>query len=504
MDNRVLLVGSHSVVEPLGLMVLSRVAKEEGWDPSIELVRDQDFNYLERIVAHVKPSMIGASVYTGNHIGIFKWLDQIKRQNSDIDVVVGGPHPTLNPRSCMEHADYVVVSEGAESFRKILRGEEEKGIVLPIKKSSFPLADRESFYDTSSKHSQSLIKSIITGTGCPYRCGHCYNSVRVDYLEGEIGEEPFEKLVDFLGGRNSRLFPQRERTVAEVISEVEEIQRISPETRLIFDQSDVHGRDLNWLREFAKEFPRLGINYHALLRFEYADPLKSKSKERVDLMREAGCTGITFAIESGIPLVREEVLKRRMEEEIMFNTFSYLNQLGFKIRTQQMLGLPYGATTNETPVNLEADLRTLELNVRLRQETGLPTMAWASIYTPYLGTATGDYCRAHGFYDGNNDDIHPDFFTRSVLRFPKQWVGPGLTAQTEGAWLSEEGQEEYRDQLQMLRDVFADCARNRNGHVLAKNLVEREIASNADPSKYAVQSAQLRKHLYGHEVYDVE
>ena len=190
-----------------------------------------------------------------------------------------------------------------------------------------------------------------------------------------------------------------------------------------------------------------------------------------------------------------------MNEEVMFRTFEHLNNLGFKVRTQQMLGIPAGATTNQTPINLDADLETLELNVRLRQETGLPTMAWASIYTPFLGTATGDYCNAHDFYSGNNDDIHPDFFTRSVLRFPRQWAGPELTAQTPDAWLSEEGQEEYRDQLQMLRDLFTDCARHKNGAVFAKDLIKREIKAGADPSKYAAQSAALRKHLYDNELY---
>jgi len=504
MDKRVLLVGSHSVIEPLGLMVLSRVAREEGWNPSIELVKDQDFGYLERLVAHVKPDMIGASVYTGNHVKFFNWLDQIKKQRPDIKTVVGGPHPTLNPEESLAHADYVVVSEGAEPFKRILNGEAERGINFPTKKNKLPSADREGFYNTSLNHKQSPIKSIITEAGCPYSCGHCYNSVKVSHLEKELGESSFENLSNFLGGPNSRLFPQTKREIKDVISEVEDILRISPETKLIFDQSDVHGGNLKWLREFAKEFPKLGIGYHALLRFEYANPNKDSSKERVDLMKQAGCTGITFAIESGVPLVREEVLGRKMKEDVMFNTFNYLNGLGFNVRTQQMLGLPYGATSSETPINLDADLETLELNVRLRQETGLPTMAWASIYTPYLGTATGDYCKEHGFYSGNNDDIHSDFFTRSVLRFPNSWVGPKLRAQTEGVWLSEEGQEEYRNKLQMLRDIFTDCARHKEGHILARNLIEKENVEGADSSKYATQSAQLRAHLYDHEVYDVK
>jgi hypothetical protein len=504
MKNKVLLIGSKSVIEPLGLMVLSKVAKEEGWESAIELVEDKDFSYLERIIAHIKPNIIGASVYTGNHVKIFNWLKQIKEQKPEITTIVGGPHPTLNPKESKKYADYVVISDGEDPFRRILRGEANEGINFPLKKNSLPLADRESFYNTSLTHKKSKIKSVITSIGCPYSCGHCYNSVRVEHLRGDLKKMDFQNLSNFLGGENSRLFLKSSRSVKDVISEIENILEISPETKLIFDQSDVHGAELKWLREFAGEFPKLGINYHALLRFEYANPHKESSKERIDLMKQAGCSGITFAIESGIPFVREEVLGRKMDEVIMFNTFNYLNKLEFKVRTQQMLGLPYGATINKTPINLEADLKTLELNVRLKQETGLPTMAWASIYTPYLGTLTGDYCKNHGFYSGNNDDIHPNFFDRSVLRFPKKWIGPELTSKNENAWLSEEKQEEYRNKLQMLRDIFTDCSRYKEGHIFAKNLINKEIGRGGDASKYALQSSELRAHLYDNELYCVK
>ncbi|MEA3329281.1 MAG: cobalamin-dependent protein [Nanoarchaeota archaeon] len=503
MGKKVLLVGSYSIIEPLGLMVLSQVAREEGWDPSIELIKEQDFGYLERIVSHLNPQIIGASVYTGNHVQLFNWLDQIKKERPELKTVVGGPHPTLNPKESKHHADYVVVSEGIEPFRKILRGESKESIIFSESKNNLPLADRKNFYNTSRVHRDSPIKSIITSVGCPHNCGHCYNSVRVSHLKNQLGKNDFQALSKFLGGDNSRLFPKSIRSVKDICLEVEDILNISPETKLIFDQSDIHGKNLNWLKEFAKEFPKLGVKYHALLRFEYADPNKPKSKERIDLMKQAGCTGLTFAIESGIPCIRDEVLKRKMDEELMFRTFSHLKELDFKVRTQQMLGLPYGATSQETPINLDADLKTLELNVRLRQETGLPAIAWASIYTPYLGTETGNYCRKHGFYSGNNDDIHPTFFTRSVLRFPKKWIGPNLSAKNQKDWLSEEEQETYRDKLQMLRDIFTDCSRHEDGHIFAKNLVENEISNKSNASKYAFQSTQLRNHLYNHELYCV-
>ncbi len=342
----------------------------------------------------------------------------------------------------------------------------------------------------------------MTSAGCPFDCGHCYNSVRVKNLENEINRDSYDNLARALGGEKARLFPKYLRPVKEIIKEVENILEISPETKLIFDQSDVHGVKLTWLREFSKEFSKLGIGYHALMRFEYINPKRDANKERIYLMKKAGCTGLTFAIESGIPQIRDEILGRQMNEDMMFESFSYLKEIGFKVRTQQMLGLPYGATIKETLINIDADLETLKLNVELLQETGLPTMAWASIYTPYLGTSTGDYCKKHGFYLGNNNDIKASFFEKSVLRFPKQWVGPKLSLNMKDVWLNEPEQELYRNQLIILRDTFAHCARIKNGDKLARKVLDKEDFSN--PTKYSLIGNIEKAHLYDNELYCVE
>ena len=186
-----------------------------------------------------------------------------------------------------------------------------------------------------------------------------------------------------------------------------------------------------------------------------------------------------------------------MDEELIFRVLSHLNGLGYKVRTEQMLGLPCGATTEPTEINLDADLKTLELNARLREQTGLPTLAWASIFAPYPGTKLGDYCRKHGFYSGDNTDIPETFFEQSVLRFPRQWVGPRLSAEREEFWLSPEGQEQYREKLTSLRQVFQIAATLQNGHILARNFLDQPHHSLAD------FSTAMRRHVYDYQLYDL-
>ena len=191
----------------------------------------------------------------------------------------------------------------------------------------------------------------------------------------------------------------------------------------------------------------------------------------------------------------------------MFNVLGYLNTLGYKVRTEQMLGLPCGATGEETPVNLEADLKTLDLNVRLREQTGLPTMAWASIFAPYRGTIIGEYCNQHGFYEGGGNDVPETFFKRSVLNFPKRWVGSELSREKSEFWLTPKDQESYKNKLQILRDFFDFFAETPKGEELAKRFLEKEgksyhLNEEMRDFSFALSTAR-RRHIYDHVLYEI-
>lgn len=498
MEKKVLLGAKHSVVEPLGLLHLATVAKQEGWDSKIVLVEKDDFSKLEKTIDEYRPSIVGYTVYTGNHLQTFSYFDKLKAMHRNIKTIFGGPHATYFPQESSRHADYVVLSEGFSGFRKILRDEVKPGIIHLTTQEPFPLPDRQNFYKDYIKYRDSPIKSIITQTGCPFNCTYCYNSSNLEDIADALSPQQIQEMKKALHPLG-RLFPRSLRPVDDIINELSMIKEISPKTQMIYFQDDVFvGVGNDWIKEFHQKFPVFGVSFHAQIRFEYADPKNPKSRERLELMREAGCTGLTIAIESASPIIRQEVLNRNMKEDLMFEVFKYLNSLGYKVRTEQMLGLPYGATSKPTKINLDADLETLELNVRLKEATGLPTMAWASIFAPYRGTKIGEYCKQHGFYVSGNNDVPETFFDRSVLSFPKQWAGPSLSIDKKELWLEEQQQEIYKDKLQLLRDLFNVFAMVPKGHKLANTFLEQEDKS------YFGLSTVTRRHLYDSVLYDIE
>jgi radical SAM superfamily enzyme YgiQ (UPF0313 family) len=474
MNKRVILSTPFPSIEPLAPMHLATIAREEGWEPKIVLGSRPDFREIQKAIKEYEPQLLGFSIFTGDHQEIFDFLDKTKREHPQLEIAIGGPHITVFLEQSLSHATYVVPSEGFRPLREILQGKAKPGIVPPRHLEKIPTTTREQFYQDYPRYGQSPIKSVITQMGCPHSCSYCYNSLKLQDIEESMTPQQAETMRNSLG-RTERLFPKSKRPIDEVINEIYEIRRISPKTKLIFFQDDAFATSINWLREFAEKYD--SFPFHALSRFEFLDPSKDNGRERGQLLKKAGCTGLTFAIESEDAEIREEVLERGMKggNELIFRTLDYCRQLGFTTRAYSMLGLPYGATSSPTRINLEQDLENLKLNVRLREKTGLPTVAWASILVPYAKTKIDRYCHKHGNYVKNHEDIHSiGFRDESVLRFPKKWVGPGLRADTPGAWLSEEENQHYRRQLKTLMAGFPLFALLPNGHEVARRILEKE------------------------------
>tara|TARA_Y100000310_G_C20684025_1_gene817817 strand:+ start:582 stop:2402 length:1821 start_codon:yes stop_codon:yes gene_type:complete len=467
---RIVIGAALSTIEPLGPLYLSAIARQEGWEPHVVLGTG-DYSEIEEAVMELEPDILGFSQFTGNHLETESLFRRIRERRPDIELIVGGPHPTAAPRDSTRFADYVVFGEGFHALRTILRGEAERGIINPTLEP-FPVAYREQFYRDSPVHGKNAIKNIITGTGCPFRCTYCYNSNSVDDVKGDFaGEEAkFAELKKVLG--NGRTFSRSKRTVDSVVEEVDDILRLDPETQMLFFQDDIFGAELPWLREFKSKYQKR-LPFHLMTRFELVNPNKDSGREMLDLLAESGCNGLTLAIESADPTIRREVLRRNTPQEIIFDTMAYISELGLATRTFSMIGLPYGATRTPTKVGLEADLDTLKLSVDLKRETGQPTISWFSIMVPYANTQLDLYAQRHGHFNGDHSNIEEWSYRKgSVMRFVNRWFGPHLAPDTRGVWLEGEAERLYLAQLKDLMCYAPAFAHVPEGHVLARNYLE--------------------------------
>jgi len=434
---KVLLTGKYSAIEPLGLMYLAGALKEDNHEVNIHLLEDDYKIDFSKLVYYGKPDYVGFAAYTGFHKEIFEKANIVNNGSKTIaKTIIGGPHATFFADDCILHAHYVVKGEGIQAIKDICNGNANPGIVFNPKlvhPDDIPMPCRDTLYE-DYRFRDNRIKSVMTSFGCPGNCCYCYN-------------DSYRKLY----GDN---FKVRQRSVDLVIEECLGLKKYPLD--LIFFQDDCFGISPDWLSDFAAKYrDKVGVPFHCQLRPEVIND------DRIELLKTAGCHGVTMAIESASEKVRRRYLNRKMSNDQILDACRKIKEAGFRLRTEQMLGLP-GTTIDD-------ELELLRMNIRIQ-----PDIAWVSMFTPYLGTTLGDWCKDRGLYNGTNDDLTGTFFSDSKLNFY-----PGRIAMTN-----------------MLLRIFSTCAKMPHGDKLAQSCLRNGV-SDMDGWFHAVKD-----HLYDSLLYN--
>lgn len=364
---------------------LSAVVRQAGHEPlALELHRKLE---IDRVVQHIDklaPDVIGVSTMTRDWPGANALLSRLA---GDPYIVVGGYHASLAPRDVAACAavDAICIGEGERPFTALLNAlavgtrslpslpglwvKQANGWVDPIPGAD-PVPDIASLpwwdYDVFGEVAQIIGTGINTfgphadgylptraGRGCPFTCAYC-SAPRWGKLQGFADRDK----------RNTR-------PVAHLCDELASLRdRHAPEG---FEFWDEHfPLDLEWLRELAREYPR-----RVGLPFKVEMHPSAASRERLELLRDAGCVLFHCGIEAGDESFRREVLNRRTPDAKLQQVFDDCRELGLETSASLMTMLP-----GETRKNTSS---TTALLHRLRPDSFM----W-STYHPLPGTVLGD------------------------------------------------------------------------------------------------------------------
>ena len=208
---------------------------------------------------------------------------------------------------------------------------------------------------------------------------NCYNSVNLELYKGQ-------KTV-------------RYRSVKNVIDECFEIKKKYPKKKMIFFQDDEFViRNINILSEFLEVYKeKIRLPFHCQFRAEQI------TEDKAEALKKAGCISVTFAIESGNELIRNNLLKKHLKDTDIYNCAEILKRNGLKFRVENMIGIP-GETVDEA-------LETLDMNIKIS-----PSVSWCALFQPYPKTELGDLCKSMLLWDGSYEGIEKDFFTNCPIK----------------------------------------------------------------------------------------
>jgi anaerobic magnesium-protoporphyrin IX monomethyl ester cyclase len=193
---------------------------------------------------------------------------------------------------------------------------------------------------------------VVPSRGCPHHCTYCTAPM-------------------YYGKR------LRQRTPSRVVDEIEEIARRGVVNDFVM-WSDTFTLDKRFVLELCGELRRrnLGIRWMSNSRVDSID------EEIAMAMKEAGCTGISFGMESGVQEILDNVRKGTTLEQGR-RAVRTVKNAGIQTLGHFMLGLP--GETRET----------IRQTIDYAKEVDPD---WAQFYcaTPLPGTKFMEHARAHG------------------------------------------------------------------------------------------------------------
>lgn len=321
-----------------GLASIASYLLHKGHQP--EVLDPQFLSGLEELSNYLKIGrydLIGLSAYTPNIVGTLKTAKFCRDVLPQASIVLGGPHCSYFPDTLAdcEAVDYVIAREGEETLLELVKFLEEgkgepshilglsykndgKVVVNPprpyLDVNSLPMPayglfplDKYNLQPTVYKRLPTV--TTLVSRGCPYQCTFCH-------------------AYEVLGRR------VRYRKVELVI---EELQFLMKEfgTRGFMFQDSTFTLNRQWVKEFCTEVLRrqLDFTWMCLTRVDCVSP------ELLALMKQSGCFGISFGIESGnqksLDLLRKGVTVEQNQVAIKMAL-----DAGLYATATYMIGLP--------------------------------------------------------------------------------------------------------------------------------------------------------------------
>jgi radical SAM superfamily enzyme YgiQ (UPF0313 family) len=373
----------------------------------------KSFDDIEAEIAEIKPDVVGiSSLFTPYFREALEVAARVKKR-LNATVVMGGSHASAMAESLLasRNVDYVIRGEGERPLVELLRGLQQQMPVDGIANLAYtrngtfifnpiadnysvddlPLPDLSDFHTSAYTLAGKPMTFMITSRSCPHKCSFC--SVHTTF------------------GTN-----YRRRSLENVLEEIE--LRHEQGYRVIDFEDDNLTYYKNTFKELCRRlierFPDREIEFVAMNGISYL----SLDDELLELMRRAGFSHLNLALVSSDKTVRETT-KRPHTLEAYVRIVNKAHQLGFKIVSYQILGLP-----NET---LDSMVQTLAFNARL------PVLLGASPFyqTPNAPIARGLQLNETDFVKARltalaietehftRDDIYTLFVTTRILNFLK-------------------------------------------------------------------------------------
>jgi len=310
---------------PMGLYYVGAMLRANGY--AVDILNGYNLgrapHRIYQVLGDKRPDVVGFSILHANRWGGIDIARMAKKVNPNVTVVFGGVGATFLWEHFLTHfpqIDYVVRGEGEHSFLELIRFLEKKSPNLPthihglaFQKAGKPFKtnDREPVADLDSLPMPAdhfTFQHISLTRGCPAGCTFC-------------GSPAFWK-------RRVRF-----HSADCFVTQMERLREKGVTFFYVSDDTFTLKRELviDICRRIIES--RLNIIWVAISRVDCVD------EEVLRWMRRAGCTQISYGVESGSQTIRD-VYRKRISNAAICRAFDLTVRFGIMARAYFIYGAP--------------------------------------------------------------------------------------------------------------------------------------------------------------------
>ena len=347
---------------PLGIAYIASALRKAGFD--VEIL-DPSFKGKQFAIDRIKRAdygIIGFSCFTMNYNASRQLAAVAKRANKNVLRVFGGPHVIIVPEESIKdkEVDAICLGEGEITFVELAKALEEdrpletvngiwfkkgkkvvknpvRSMICKLDELPFPARDllpMDSYLHAELGTGAWAVKqpstTVLVGRGCPFNCTYCSTKL--------------------IFGKSVRL-----RSPENVVGEIEHLIHDYGIKGIAF-ADDTFTIDKNVVEGLCNELIRRKI------RIEWAcnSRIDTISPELLKVMKMAGCTYITFGVESGNQEILDCFVKKGIKLDKVETVFRWTKKAGIRTGACFLFGIP-----GETLENMQ---ETIDFAVKLNPD----------------------------------------------------------------------------------------------------------------------------------------
>jgi anaerobic magnesium-protoporphyrin IX monomethyl ester cyclase len=364
---------------PIGLAIIATCLKNAGYNPTVfVLTPNQDIDtFINKYIDEFRPKIFCLTAVSTQFPFIMAIAERIKKRDTEIFVLLGGVHATLNPERSIQEpfVDAICIGEGekavVELANQIKNGKKpsqinnlwiknQNGVEKnPISEfiqdlDSIPIIDRSLWSPWVADMNGTT--SILIGRGCPYKCSFCCNHAIAKVSAGKY---------------------VRYRSPENIIEEINQIIKDNPKIEEIYLEDETLSVNLDYTFDLLRKIESFNGKLAKPIRFgANVSIVKSIIDNQIflDHLKRANFTSLNFGLESGSERIRKEILRRPPYSNEDIITFCQnVKKWGITTSLYVMMGLPTETFSDY--------METIDCVRRCA-----PDHVYLYIYHPYPGT----------------------------------------------------------------------------------------------------------------------